>query len=81
MVPIVVLLPTSKHVLNKTEEEQVYNESGYCFKVKCKDTLQLCKSLKKFNFDSSVSRQTTSSCAQVCGNYFDNAATVILLPN
>ena len=30
--PIVVLLPTSKHVLNKTEEEQVYSESGYCFK-------------------------------------------------
>lgn len=46
MLPIVVLLPTSKHVLNKTEEEQVYNESGYCFKGKCKDTLQLCKSLK-----------------------------------
>lgn len=32
MVPIVVLLPTSKHVLNKTEEEQVYSESSYCFK-------------------------------------------------
>ena len=79
--PIVVLLPTSKHVLNKTEEEQVYSESGYCFKENARILCSYANPLKSTTLTLLYPRQTTSSCAQVCGHYFDNAVTVILLPN